>query len=259
MSKAPAFQFYSNDFLVGTAMLSVEEVGAYIRLLCFQWDCGGLPNDKEKLARLAGCGVATIEAIWGKFALSDDGMVRNARLEESRAGLERFKQLQREKAQKRWGGDPKTCHGNATAMPRDMPEACHGIATASIRHMPEACSSSSSSSSIEDIDSAEPTEPVEPSAPPEPALLTFSTVGPVQSWNLTQSFVDKLKECYPHHDILAVCRKAKLWIETNPAKRKTAKGMPAFLSKWLDREANRPQPTLFQPQQRSPQAKLQAF
>jgi uncharacterized protein YdaU (DUF1376 family) len=36
MNKPPAFQFYADDFLGGTIDLTTEEVGAYIRLLCFQ-------------------------------------------------------------------------------------------------------------------------------------------------------------------------------------------------------------------------------
>jgi len=36
MSKPPAFQFYASDFLVDTIDLSNEELGAYVRLLCYQ-------------------------------------------------------------------------------------------------------------------------------------------------------------------------------------------------------------------------------
>jgi len=36
MSKDPAFLLYSGDFLNGTADMEPEEVGVYIRLLCYQ-------------------------------------------------------------------------------------------------------------------------------------------------------------------------------------------------------------------------------
>lgn len=36
MSKPPAFMFYSSDFLTGTMFFSHEQVGKYIRLLCYQ-------------------------------------------------------------------------------------------------------------------------------------------------------------------------------------------------------------------------------
>jgi uncharacterized phage protein (TIGR02220 family) len=43
MAKDPAFLFYYQDFLVGTSFLTLEEVGAYIKLLCFL-------ADKERLS-----------------------------------------------------------------------------------------------------------------------------------------------------------------------------------------------------------------
>ena len=38
MAKDPAFLFYYQDFLVGTSFMTLEEIGAYIKLLCFLAD-----------------------------------------------------------------------------------------------------------------------------------------------------------------------------------------------------------------------------
>lgn len=38
MAKDPAFLFYYQDFLVGTSFMTLDEIGAYIKLLCFQAD-----------------------------------------------------------------------------------------------------------------------------------------------------------------------------------------------------------------------------
>ena len=51
MNKAPAFQLYSNDFLVDTMAWSAFEVGIYIRLLLYQWTNESIPEDPERLAR----------------------------------------------------------------------------------------------------------------------------------------------------------------------------------------------------------------
>jgi hypothetical protein len=40
MSRMPWFQFYASDFKTSTESYTNEEVGAYIRLLCSQWDKG---------------------------------------------------------------------------------------------------------------------------------------------------------------------------------------------------------------------------
>ena len=45
MSKSPAFQLYPKDFLVDTAMMTAEEVGVYMRLICYAWV--GLPGLKQ--------------------------------------------------------------------------------------------------------------------------------------------------------------------------------------------------------------------
>ena len=46
--KDPAFLFYPSDFLAGTAHFTDEEVGAYIKLLCHQFNMGRLPQEKIK-------------------------------------------------------------------------------------------------------------------------------------------------------------------------------------------------------------------
>ena len=48
MSKDPAFLFYTSDFLTGTMTMTNEQVGKYIRLLCFQHQKGDL-SEKDML------------------------------------------------------------------------------------------------------------------------------------------------------------------------------------------------------------------
>jgi uncharacterized protein YdaU (DUF1376 family) len=89
MTKAPAFQFYVQDFLLGTADFSAEEVGGYIRLLAHQWDKGGLPNDDKRLLKMTGMKAKSLPVVKAKFTIDEDGQLRNHRLE-----IERNKQVQ---------------------------------------------------------------------------------------------------------------------------------------------------------------------
>jgi len=105
--KAPAFQFYADDFLAGTSDMSAEEVGGYIRLLCHQWTKGGIPNDQDRAGRMATLlGSPSLGYVLAKFSLCDDGMLRNERLEQVRAEQEAYKLRQsssgRNGAEKRW-------------------------------------------------------------------------------------------------------------------------------------------------------------
>jgi len=93
--KAPAFQFYADDFLAGTSDMSAEEVGGYIRLLCHQWTKGGIPNDPDRAGRMATLlGSPSLGYVLAKFSLCEDGMLRNERLEQVRADQEAYKAKQ---------------------------------------------------------------------------------------------------------------------------------------------------------------------
>lgn len=109
MSKAPAFQFYAADFLIGTFDMTAEQVGVYIRLLAFSWDKGPLPKDTRTLASMAGLTPKTFQKAWEKvqekWTETDAGWV-NDRLEAQRKARDAFSQKQAENgkrgAAKRW-------------------------------------------------------------------------------------------------------------------------------------------------------------
>ena len=93
--RAPAFQFYADDFLAGTLDLSQADVGAYIRLLCHQWNRGSIPVETEKQQRLAG-GSVSVDVL-AKFRLVDGSRLVNERLEQERQKQANYRELQRQK------------------------------------------------------------------------------------------------------------------------------------------------------------------
>lgn len=105
MKGAPWFPFYPADFLGGTFAMDAAEVGAYVRLLCLQWQGGGLPNDPVKLAALSGHAFAYATA--SKFRVCEDGLLRNDRLEECRKKAGEKSQAASTAAHKRWNGEKK--------------------------------------------------------------------------------------------------------------------------------------------------------
>jgi len=114
--KAPAFQFYADDFISGTITMTNEERGAYIALLCIQWSKGfvnetdfnrigaGMPSHSQAICR-------------EKFWVNEKGEFRNARLEAERQKQRAYSEKQSAIAKLRWVG-------NANAMPQHMPETC---------------------------------------------------------------------------------------------------------------------------------------
>ncbi len=58
-------------------------------------------------------------------------------------------------------------------------------------------------------------------------------------FGIYQPDIDGWKELYPAVDILQELRKMKGWLDSNPAKRKTRKGIKRFINGWLSREQDR--------------------
>lgn len=53
-NKRPAFQFYPQDFLSDPNVMALtnEQVGIYIKLICFCWMQGSIPSDIQRLAKM---------------------------------------------------------------------------------------------------------------------------------------------------------------------------------------------------------------
>lgn len=108
--KAPAFQFYAQDFLTGCTYLTNEEIGMYVKMLCKQWTDGNIP--KKRLGFLIGFEWDKLsEELQGKF--QDFGeYVINERLEIEREKKQNFIEKQAKNGKK--GGRPKK---NETSEP----------------------------------------------------------------------------------------------------------------------------------------------
>ncbi len=87
----PAFQFYPSDYLASARVqaMSLASQGAYIRLLCYQWQDGFISNQIPILARLCSISVSKMKKLWTQiepcFELElAPGHLANKRLESVR-------------------------------------------------------------------------------------------------------------------------------------------------------------------------------
>lgn len=119
MNKAPAFQFYAADFIVGTAAMTAEDVGVYMRLLCYQWEHESLPDDERALSQLAGTRKKISSFVLSKFTKGDDGKLRNARLESERKKQADFRESRKTNARKRWDGSTSKNDARASEVHSD--------------------------------------------------------------------------------------------------------------------------------------------
>jgi uncharacterized protein YdaU (DUF1376 family) len=202
--KAPAFQFYADDFLAGTADMSAEEVGGYIRLLCHQWSKGGIPSDEDRSARIAGLmGSPSIRYVLAKFTLCDGDTLKNVRLEQIRQEQADYKLKQaasgKTGAQKRW--DKPKCDGNPNGV---------AIATPMATPMANAWRSDSSPS-------------------PSPTPNKKDIAAPKSPWDV--GFGVELPNSFQTENCLQA---VKLWLQYKSEKREGYKktGLAASLAKW---------------------------
>lgn len=88
MAKDPAVLLYTQDFLTGTSLMTAEEVGCYIRLLCYQQQYGSL--SEVALKKILN---GSYEKVWPviaeKFEQDENGFY-NARMREEIARRQKF-------------------------------------------------------------------------------------------------------------------------------------------------------------------------
>ena len=140
--KSPAFRFYADDFLAGTLEMTQEEVGAYIRLLCHQWNRGSIPVEPEKQQRLAGGSVSA--DVLAKFPRDENGLLKNQRLEREREKQSQFSESQRLKGKKsaearRTGVEPGLNRGSTEGSTEIQPSVSVSV-SASVSSSKTPCS-----------------------------------------------------------------------------------------------------------------------
>jgi len=108
----PSFSFYAGDFLTDVQEMTDQEVGAYMRLLCYQWINGSIPSDPDRITKLISTKKGEFfRKIWPSlehnFEEIEGKRLINSKLEETRAKAIKYLATQekhgKEGAAKRWG------------------------------------------------------------------------------------------------------------------------------------------------------------
>ena len=81
-----------------------------------------------------------------------------------------------------------------------------------------------------------------PASKPAPSERSpvFNCAGSRKQWQATDEQIDGWIEAYPAVDVLAEMKRAKVWIDSNPVKKKTASGMARYINAWLSKSQNNP-------------------
>lgn len=87
----PYFKLYVIDFQHGTLKMSVTQKGGYLNMLIYQWDKGGLPQDRDQLLEISELNDKNLTKVLKKFFLDTDGLWKNSRLEKERLSASKVK------------------------------------------------------------------------------------------------------------------------------------------------------------------------
>ncbi len=90
----------------------------------------------------------------------------------------------------------------------------------------------------------EPEEEVEPEVEDSCAELQSTAaltliLNTGEEYPVMQDFVEQMQALYPAIDVMQELRAMKAWCISNPKKRKTARGIKAFINGWLSREQDK--------------------
>jgi hypothetical protein len=111
-------------------------------------------------------------------------------------------------------------------------QCAHGMRTACA----ESCTTNANANANANKSTSYSSGETPPLAQGEEPHMTFPIKGG-KTWALSKDIVANFRSTYGG-DVDGELRKAQSWCEVNPAKRKTAKGMPRFLNGWLTRAAD---------------------
>lgn len=231
MAKFCWMPLYTSDLVSSCVDMTPAQFGAYVRLLCYAWDNGGLPNDASACGRIAG-GIdqADWKAIRRRLEVLDQGTDRE-RLSHLRLEMEREKQALlhdsrseagRRAAQKRW---QTQCDRNANALTKPChlepePEPKIEIDT-DTEEKPPAAQGDATSDPPKRRKRSQPASPVSWSADAGWAGITDADR---RGW----------AQAFPGAVLEQELAKAAEWLKANPTKA-GKRNWRAFLVRWLTR------------------------
>lgn len=229
MSKSPWVKFYASDWIGGTSGLTAAERGVYITIVALIYENDGpVKMDEARMARQCGITKASfrkaVSALIdvGKLIETDDGLM-NDRCEKELSERANRAQKASVAASQKWSAKKQ----------KNEKKQRQKTANASAKQCLE--DAYTRSQKPEDIEANASCPEPEKSAPVACRLPLVSG----EEFDVLESDVSEWCEAFPAVDVRQQLRAMRAWLNANPNKRKTSRGIKRFIVSWLDREQNR--------------------
>lgn len=230
---------YVRDFLTSTIGWTAEERGHYLTLLMIQWDRGALPPEAADLERLSPGVARCWSVLAGKFPAGDDGLLRNAKLEEHRCRCveirEKRSQAAKSAASGRWSGDASRIANASQTHSKRIANGCHPTSTST---------STSYSSASTDVEDTQQAAPVVATSDPPKRRKRSQPKDSIQ-WDLESGWQGITEQdriawatAFPACTLDIELVRAAEWLKSNSTKAKKS-NWRRFLVGWLSRSQDK--------------------
>ena len=232
MASLPYMQLYVADYLADTMHLTVEQHGAYLLLIMNYWQTGKpLPDNDQRLQCICKASAEQWQELRPaieEFFIIRGGYWYHNRIEDDLEKVRSKSESARKAAQKRHQPSPDEqaqCERSANAEQADIRTPSH-----------------TDTDTDTDTDTEEDTDKeTDSSSPPgdSPSAEEAARKFPLKDnslFELDENYVTELKAAHPQMSIENELRRARLWLISNPGKRKTKAGMKRFLTAWMNRQ-----------------------
>ena len=247
----PWMPLYGNDFFMDEKVLVMSDAQkvTYMLLLWIQWREGSLPNDIDRLARLAQREPRRFKTrIWPALVScfpcmnGDTSRLQNRRLERERAAKIALHCTYSERATKaaktRWS----EAKGDASSIPQAFLKQC-------LTMLPPRASGSESESESDNESSLRsdscPELSLEPTASgPDESVIVIPLIPKDGEFGVTQAMIAEWAANYPGVDVKRELLRCRAWSQANPQNRKTRRGIMRHVNSWLSRAQDQGPPTM---------------
>jgi len=219
---------FCDDLIASCVDMTPACFGAYMRLLCYAWTRGGVPDEEAACSRITG-GMEPGDwaAIRSRLLVLDDGRLTHQRLELERVAVSEIREKRAEAG--RMGGRPKA-NGKQTESKTKANEKQNESKTKAPYPSP------SLPYTREEIQPASPVAPSTPqrrrcSKPADPLRWSAES-----GWEgITDADHAEWSQAYPAADLPVELAKANQWLKANPKKARKSNWRRWLTTVWLSK------------------------
>lgn len=243
MAALPYMQLYIADYLADTMHLSTEEHGAYLLLMFNYWQTGKpIPKSRlAKIARMTNDRWISVEDSLKEFFNEIGSEWVHSRIERDlemvRASIEQKSAAGKASAAKRRAkkstGEELDGNDRSTGVEIPMEQSSNESSTNKDLNKNKDLKDKRSKNIMSG------TEQVQPQTN-EQIFISLPLADGKSCFDVTEGYLREQVDLYPGVNIEQELRNMRGWLDSNPAKRKTARGIKRFITTWLQNSQDRP-------------------